>query len=118
MWPAEDLSVIDVPFVARAAASAEARGGGEVRRACLAEGECALNGSEHVSLFCAAVGGGLGSGRESGNRRLLLLPESPRGGLWKVGFYGVAYGWPLGVTKHVDEVQVRRDHWLKAAGQD
>ena len=51
VWPAENLSVIDLPLVARAAAGAEAGGGGEVRHACVAKGERALDRSEHVSLL-------------------------------------------------------------------
>jgi hypothetical protein len=101
---AENLSVINVPLVARALVSGVAWCGGKVVRAILAEGECALDRAEHVALLSPAVRGDLSAGGEGGNGRLLLLPVRPWRGLAEVALYSVADGWPLDVAKHVDEI--------------
>ena len=65
------------------------------------------NGAQHVALLSAAVGGERGHrGRSDGVG--VVLPFSPGRGLPEVRLQGLTDARPLGVAKHVEDVQVSR----------
>ena len=67
-----------------------------------------LDGSENIALFSAPISGERATRGQSGDGVRLVLPLSPGGSLGEVGAQGGADVGPLGVAKHVDEVQVSR----------
>ena len=83
-----------------------------MRLARFAQYKGALNGAENITLLGPPISGKHTTRGQSGDRVRLVLPFSPGRGLGKVGAQGGADGRPLGVAKHVDEVQVSSHHRL------
>ena len=74
----------------------------------LPQNQGTLDGAKHVALLGSPVGGEGSSRGEGGDRVGLVLPLSPG-----CGFREVCA--PLGVARHVDQIQVGRDMRLKRA---
>ena len=74
-----------------------------------------LDSAKHVTLLGSPVGGEGGSCGKGGDRVGLVLPLSPGCGFREVRAKGFADAGPLGVAKHVDQVQIGRDERLDRA---
>ena len=79
-----------------------------MRLARISQDEGTLDGAKNVALLSTAISGELTTRGQSGDRIGLMLPLSPGGRLGEVDAQGGADVGPLGVAKHVDEVQVSR----------
>ena len=112
----EHLPVIDEPLFADALVLS---GIGEelpkARNARLPQHQRTLESAKHVTLLSSPVGGESSSRGEGGDGVGLVLPLSPGCGFREVCVEGCADARPLGVAKHVDQVQVGRDKRLKRA---
>ena len=112
----EHLPVIDEPLFADALVLS---GIGEelpkARNARLPQHQRTLDSAKHVTLLSSPVGGESSSRGEGGDGVGLVLPLSPGCGFREVCVEGCADARPLGVAKHVDQVQVGRDKRLKRA---
>ena len=86
-----------------------------MRLASFAQDKGTLNGAENVALLRSPISGTDATRGQSGDRVRLVLPLSPSGGLGKVGAQGSTDGGPLGVAKHVDEIQVSSHERLQCA---
>ena len=83
-----------------------------MRLARISQDEGTLDGAENIALFSAPIGGERATRGQSGDRVRLVLPLGPGRSLREVGAQGGADVGPLGVAKHVDEVQVSRHQRL------
>ena len=79
-----------------------------MRLARISQDEGTLDGAENIGLFSAPIGGERATRGQSGDRVRLVLPLGPGRSLREVGAQGGADVGPLGVARHVDEVQVSR----------